>query len=278
MIARWLTRFSCLLFLLFTGGLHAQSKEPLTIGVIPYLTPNVLMSLFQPLREHLEKELGRPAELYTSPDVRTFAKRTLRPDFDLIITAAHQARLAQVEAGYYPVARFTGPLHAAMVVGTSSPAKELKELRGKTIAITDRSILVNIAMATTLNSLGITDKDIKYLPVNSQNSGLLAVARGDADAAVIAHFTLDQSPEEQRKAVRVLYKSDVLPNVTLLVKPTLPADERTAIQRALLALPNQPAGAIFLEKSRFQGLQATDEASMKRLDAYLPETRHQLGL
>ena len=36
-------------------GIQAQ-QETLRVGVIPYLTPNVLIALFQPLRLQLEKE------------------------------------------------------------------------------------------------------------------------------------------------------------------------------------------------------------------------------
>ena len=260
------------------AGAPVAQQETLRVGVIPYLTPNVLIALFQPLRLQLEKDTGQPVALFTAPDVRSFARRTLKPDFDLIITAAHQARLAQVEGGYLPVARFTGPLHATMVVGKDSTVQRLGELRGKRIAVTDRSILVNIAMSKIFADQGISEKDVQYIPVNSQNSAILAVARGEAEAAVIAHFTLDQSPQDQRNAVRSIFRSDVLPNVTLLASPRLPASQRALISKSLLALPGTPEGSDFLEKSRFQGIQATDEAFMKRLDAYLPEPRKQLGL
>jgi phosphonate transport system substrate-binding protein len=252
--------------------------EPLRIGIIPYLTPNVLMALFQPLRQQLEKDLEQPVELFTAPDVPTFARRTLNPDFDLLITAAHQARLAQLEGGYLPVVRFTGPLYATLIVGKDSPLKRLTDLKGKRIAITDRSILVNIAATKLLADQGITDKDIRYLPVNSQNTAILTVARGDADAAVIAHFALDQSPREQREAVRSLYRSPELPNVTVLLSPKLDPGLRAQIRKSLLALPNTPEGATFLEKSRFLGIQPVADDFMKMLDPYLPETRKQLGL
>ena len=260
------------------AGAPVAQQETLRVGVIPYLPPNVLIALFQPLRLQLEKDTGQPVALFTAPDVRSFARRTLKPDFDLIITAAHQARLAQVEGGYLPVARFTGPLHATMVVGKDSTVQRLGELRGKRIAVTDRSILVNIAMSRIFADQGLSEKDVQYVPVNSQNSAILAVARGEAEAAVIAHFTLDQSPQDQRNAVRSIFRSDVLPNVTLLASPRLPASQRALISKSLLAVPGTPEGSDFLEKSRFQGIQATDEAFMKRLDAYLPETRKQLGL
>lgn len=259
-------------------GTVGAAPEPLRVGIIPYLTPNVLMALFQPLRQHLEHDLERPVELYTAADVPTFAQRTLKTDFDIVVTAAHQARLAQLEGGYLPTARFTGPLHADVVVARNSPLQRLAELKGRRIAVTDRSILVNIAMARIFAGQGIGERDLVYVPVNSQNTGILTVARGEADAAIIAHFALDQSPPEQRQAVRSLFRSPELPNVTLLTSPRLEPALRERIRASLLGLPNTADGAAFLEKSRFQSIRATDEAFMKKLDAYLPETRKQLGL
>ncbi len=270
-----------LLALVIACGLNARSMaqaETIRIGIIPYLTPGVLMSLFQPLRLQLQKDLGQPVELFTAPDVRSFARRTLKPDFDIVITAAHQARLAQLESGYHPLAHFTGPLHAAVIVSRNSPLKQLEDLRGKRIAMTDRSILVNIVMTKIFTDLGLGEKDFDFQPANSQNTALISVAHGDSDAAIIAHFALDQSPEEQRNAVRMIYRSPTLPNVTLLASPKLPAALRERIRNSLLALPSTTDGAEFLEKSRFHGIQATDEKFMKSLDPYLKETRKQLGL
>ena len=274
----WRSCWLALLLCFGLNGLATAQPEPLRVGIIPYLTPNVLMNLFQPLRLHLEKNLGRPVELYTAPDVRSFARRTLKPDFDIIITAAHQARLAQLEGGYLPLARFSGPLHAAVVVSRKSPLNHLKDLRGRRIAITDRSILVNIAMTKVFSDQGLSDKDFDYAPANSQNTAIISVAHGESDAAIIAHFTLNQSPEDQRKAVRVIYRSEVLPNVTLLASSKLDDSMRDQIRASLLSLPRTGDGAEFLEKSRFGGILEANESFMKTLDPYLKETRKQLGL
>lgn len=256
----------------------AAAGEALSVGIIPYLTPNVLMKLFQPVRHQLEKELGQTVELYSMPDVRSFVRRTLTPDYDFVITAAHQARLAQLDGGYLPLARFTGPLHATLVVAADSPINQPGELRGKRIAVTDRSILVNIAMIELLASRGIREADVQFTAVNSQNAAIFTVARGDADAAIIAHFTLDQSPEEQRRAVRSILRSPALPNVVVLASPRLDVTMRERAQRALLNLGQDEEGRNFLEHSRFGGVARTDESFMKSVDPYLRETRRHLGL
>lgn len=264
------------LFLLLAVPARAQ-PEPLTVGIVPYLTPNVLIGLFQPLRRHLENELGRPVELYTAPDVRSFVRRTLKPDFDLVVTAAHFARLAQIEAGYRPLVRFSGPLHATVIVAKDSSVRELKDLRGRRIAVTDRALLVNISAFKALAEAGIGEKDISPVSVNTQNTATLKVAGGDADAAIIAHFALNQVPPEQRSGIRPLFRSDALPNVTLLAKPTLAAPEIDRLRRTLLRLESTPEGARFLQQSGFQGIEAADEAYAGKLDAFLPETRRQLA-
>ncbi len=250
----------------------------MSIGIVPYLTTNVLMTLFKPLRRHLEQDIGRSFDLYTSPDVRTFVSRTRKPDFDLVITAAHMSRLAQQDGGYQPLVRFNGPLRAAIVTGLNAgKINRLEDLRGKSIAITDRSILVNIAMLKILSDIGISDTDVKFVPVNSQNAGILAVARGDADAAIIAHFTLDQIPPEQRDGVRVIYTSTDLPNVMILAKKGMRPELADQLRNSLLHLPDTAGGKEFLQKSRFIGVQAVDEVFMKSLDPLMPETRKQLN-
>ncbi len=274
---QWLASLLTACWLCLGGLAHAQTM-PLRIGVIPYLTPSILISLFQPLRQQLEKDLGQPVQLFTAPDVRTFARRTLKPDFDIVITAPHQARLAQLEGGYLPAVRFTGPLHAAVVVPVNSPIRTLEELKGRKIAMTDRSILVNIALLKLLADQGIGERDLQLFAVNSQNTGILSVARNESDAAVIAHFALDQSPPEQRQSVRSIFQSDPLPNVTILLSPRLDEQTRKRIQQSLLALPKTVDGARFLEQSRFLGIQVADESFMKTLDPYQSETRKQLGL
>jgi len=267
--------------LLATGtllGSRAWAQEVMSIGIVPYLTPNVLMTLFKPLRTHLEQDIGRSFDLYTSPDVRTFVSRIRKPDFDLIVTSAHTSRLAQQEGGYQPLVRFNGPLRAAVVAGRdASQINRLEDLRGKRIAITDRSILVNIAMLRTLSDIGLSEKDMQLVPVNSQNTGILAVARGDADAAIIAHFTLDQIPPEQRDGVRVIHTSAELPNVMILAKKGMKPELVERLRNSLLHLPDTPGGKEFLQKSRFIGIQAVDEALMKTLDPLMPETRKQLN-
>lgn len=262
--------------LLARAGLAAQ-ESPIRVAVVPYLTTSVLLKLFEPIRAHLEQELRQPVELYTAPDIRTHVKRIVRPEFDAVVTAAHMGRLAQLEAGYQPVAGFESPLKGIFAVHKDSPIRELRDLKGKTIAVNDRLVLVSIVALQDLQRAGIKPDDMRIVSSVTQNSSLLSVARGDVDAAITAIFTLNQIPEAQRQDIRTIHTTERLPNVMFLAHRRMPDATRQAMRQALLGFGGTPAGERFFASSGFSGIVPLDEAYMKTIDVYLPETRRILG-
>ncbi len=255
----------------------ASDRPALRVAVVPYLTTSVLLKLFEPIRAHLEGELKRPIELYTAPDIRTHVRRIQKPDFDAIITAAHMGRLAQLDAGYLPVAGFESPLKGVVTVHKDSPIRNLRELEGKTVAVNDRLVLVSIVTLQDLQRAGVRTGDLRIVSSITQNSSLLSVARGDVDAAITAIFTLNQIPEAQRQDIRTIYTTDRLPNVMFLANPRLPANERDAMRRALTGFGRTPAGEQFFSTSGYNGIVPLDDAYMKTIDIYIPETRRILA-
>ncbi len=255
----------------------ADEARPMRIAVVPYLTPGVLLKLFEPIRSHLEKELKRPVELYTAPDIRTHVKRIIKPEFDAVITAAHMGRLAQLEAGYVPVAGFESPLRGIVTVHKDSAIRDVRDLRGKTVAVNDRLVLVSIVTLQDLQRAGLKPGDLNIVSSITQNSSLLSVARGDVDAAITAIFTLNQIPEAQRQDIRTIYTTDRLPNVMFLASYRLTAGERERMQQALTGFGKTPAGEQFFATSGYNGIVPLSDAYMKTIDIYLPETRRILA-
>lgn len=255
----------------------ASDRTALRVAVVPYLTTSVLLKLFEPIRAHLEGELKRPVELYTAPDIRTHVRRIQKPDFDAVITAAHMGRLAQLDAGYLPVAGFESPLKGIIAVHKNSPIKDIADLKGKTLSVNDRLLLVSIVTLQDLRNLGLRFEDIRFVSSVTQNSSLLSVAHGDVDAAITAIFTLNQIPETQRQDIRTIYTTERLPNVMFLANPRLPATERDAMRRALTGFGGTPAGEQFFSTSGYNGIVPLDDAYMKTIDIYIPETRRILA-
>lgn len=264
------------LFLAKAAG-AAEPADPLRVAVVPYLTPSVLLKLFEPIRNHLEQAMQRPVELYTAPDIRSHVKRILRPDFDAVITAAHMGRLSQLEGGYVPLAGFESPLKGIVAVRKDSPITDIKDLKGRTLAVNDRLVLVSIVTLQDLQQRGAKLGELNLVSALTQNSALLSVARGDVDAAITAAFTLNQIPEAQRQDIRTIYTTGRLPNVMFLASPKLSAGERGRMQQALLDFGRATAGEQFFASSGFSGIVPLSDSYMKTIDVYLPETRRILA-
>lgn len=262
---------------MFSPPVAGQQPSALRIAVVPYLTPSVLLALFQPIRNHLERELKQPVELYTAPDIRTHVKRIQRPEYDAVITSAHFSRLAQLDGGYIPVAGFDSPLKAIVSVNKDSAIQSLEDLKGRTIAVNDRLVLVSIVALQDIQARGVKPEEMRLAPAVTQNSSLLSVASGDVDAAITAQFTLNQIPEQQRQGIRTIYTTDTLPNVKFLAGYRLSRDLRDRMQAALLAFGDTPDGARFFANSGFTAIGRVSETQMKLLDRYIPETRRLLA-
>ena len=266
-----------LTFCFATPAGASNEAPPLRVAVVPYLTTNVLLKLFEPLRSHLAQEMQRPVELYTAPDIRTHVKRIIKPDFDAVITAAHMGRLAQLEAGYQPVAGFESPLKGIVAVHKNSNIRDIQDLKGRSVAVNDHLVLVSIVTLKDLQKQGVKLDDMQIVPAVTQNSSLLSVARGDVDAAITAIFTLNQIPEGQQQDIRTIYTTDRLPNVMFLANKRLPDAQREAMRKALLGFGKSPGGEHFFATSGFNGIVPLTEAYMKTIDVYIAETRRILA-
>ncbi|WP_189357330.1 phosphate/phosphite/phosphonate ABC transporter substrate-binding protein [Undibacterium squillarum] len=271
---RWLATSAGLI----SGLAFAGQRAPLVVGVIPYLSPSVLLSLFAPVRDHLQTVLARPVVLYTATDVPTYIQRCLKDEYDLQLSSAHFTRLVQRRTASVPLARFSHDLFGMVYVNGKSSVQKLNDLSGLRLAVTDRTILVNLEIFRTLRKHKIVESDLQLRMSANQNSALLAVSHGEADAAITAHFALDQMPESQRGDFRSIFQSSALPNVHLAASPRLSGTERQQIQQAMLSLPEQAGGQLFLQRSRYGGVVPADEAVLKSMDVYLSDTLHFLGM
>jgi phosphonate transport system substrate-binding protein len=254
------------------------APSSLEIGVFPYLSTRTVLTIHQPLRQYLEKAYGRPVQLYTAPDFKTFVERTQRGDYDIVVTAPHFARLAQTGAGYTPLAMYTRELRGLVVVAKESPYKDIGELRGKTVAIPNRLAIVTSMSLQLLHDRGLEPgSDFKLLAAASHNSGVLSVQRGESQAAIVSVTALQQMPDELKDSMRVLATTDQVPHVMYLAHPRLGAAETERIRTALLHFAESPEGRAFLQANGFEGIRPVDDADLKRMDPYVKELRQMLG-
>ena len=157
-------------------------QAPLEIGLVPNLTTRTLLTSFEPMRAYLEHQLHQSVRLSTAPNFREFYARTLRGEFDLVITPAHFAWLAHREAGYIPVLTYVVPLSGLLIVSQESAIHRTTELHNKRIGIVDPFAIVSMQGLQTLREQGLRPGvNFSLQTIAPHDAVALAVINGDLD-------------------------------------------------------------------------------------------------
>lgn len=270
----WL--FICLLTIL---PLRVVAQEaPLVIGILPTLSPRVLIGNYQPFRLYLERTLKRPVELVTATNFSAFHQSTMSGKYDLVVTAAHLARLAQTEGRLLPLATYQSVNRAVLMTSLSQPLKSVNELKGKTIATLDRSALIVSQTLLWLQNQNLqADKDFKLLETLSHNSAAYSVLSGESALAIVSPAGLKQMPGELQSGLVTFTTLPPLPALMWLANPRI-ENEVPRLKSVLLAFSAQSAeGKEFFEKTGYMSMREIGHDEMKTLDPYLPYLKQHLG-
>ncbi len=115
-----------LLFMLPVCNLSASDQ--LIFGFLPYHSPSKLIGLHKPLIKFLNEDLIETVTMISAPNFKAFRKRTRDGHYDLIFTAPHMARLAEIEVGYKRVVMSTHMGRPMFLTLTASGINNLLDL------------------------------------------------------------------------------------------------------------------------------------------------------
>ncbi|MEW5770993.1 MAG: PhnD/SsuA/transferrin family substrate-binding protein [Pseudomonadota bacterium] len=248
------------------------------VGVPPIHSMRTLAERFAPLRADLEARLGQPVLLESAASFADYHARTLAGDFDLAITPAHLARLAQKERGFQPLAQFHPDHEALLVYHARRPLADLQPLRGQRLAVIDRLAVTVMASLDYLERRGLAaDRDFRVVEYRNHAGVARALEAGIAVAGVTSSQGLQQTPESVRAQIKVHARLAGIPAFIVMAKPGVTHAEAARLQGMLLDFARGQSGRTFLRGVAYDSLTAADESSLKRVDAYLKETRGRLA-
>lgn len=269
-----------LLWLPVASAVAQTTHKPLMIGVFPYLSANVVIKKFLPLRDYLEKQLGQPVQLYTAPDFETFTRRMLNSEYDIAIAAPHLARLAQTRAGYRPLLKHQQRWRSIIVVSTDSTINSPAGLRGKTLATPDSLALVTMEGKQWLRQHGLQPgTDVALHQAASHNNAVYLVRSGRAAAAITEENILGQMPDALKNSVRVFARLEPMTNIIYLATSRLDKATVKRIESLLTRFGEiSTSDRRFYKPTGFEGLVPVTEAEMKSMDTYAREAGQLLRL
>lgn len=275
-------RFVGILLLCVAAAAGAQAPQPaqapLSLGVLPNVSARVNLATYQPVREHLEKELGRSVEIGTAVDFRAYTERAIKGDFQWAVMPPNIGRMLQADAGWIPVLIYEPGVPAVLVAGAGNPSDGVDQLRGKALALANPQSLVALRGLQWLAEQGVqSGRDFQLrLAANDDSLGFL-IASGEAPLAMMSMGEFRSKPEAVRAKLRLVREFARLPGFLVMMNPALPAAEAERLRKAMVDFPRSEKAPEFFRLSGFSGMRPVSEAELRPLDAFLEQTRAGLG-
>lgn len=247
------------------------AEKPIKIGLIPYLSPEFLMTRYAPFFNHIREQLDRPVAVATAPNFATYVKRAHNKTYDLYATPPHFAALAEVKYGFKRIAKLSRKLDGAIVVHVDSPYTDINQLKGKIIATPDRLAIITILGELALQEHGIDPtKDVSFKNMITHNTALLEVIEKRTDAAVVSSAVYESMNPVQKKQLRLIFTTAHVPHMMILSSPNLNDETYENLKKAVLSFSANGAGKAFFKESGYIDMEAITEADMAKMKAMLP--------
>ena len=253
----------------------SQVDGTLEIGVLPNISARVLLAQYQPLREYLARELKRPVQVSTAPSWNVFHQRTLALEYDVVVTAANLARVAQLDRRYVPLLSYQPAIKGMVVSANAKPIKSIAELKGQTLALSNPQSLVTLRGMQWLAENGLQrDRDFQTINTPTDDSVGSVVVRGDAVAAMLSGGEYRAIPESVKAQLQILTSFAEVAGFVVMASPKLPAADARAVKEQLQNFAaGSEEGKAFFASTGFTGMREPTPGLMESMDPFVEPTR-----
>ena len=236
---------ACVMVAGLTTGTSAFARD-IVMGLIPAENNEEMVAKFEPMRAHLEKKLGQKVKVFTATDYTGVIEAMKKKRVDIAWFGPLSYYLAEQEAGAEAFAvgvneSGKSTYRSIFVVPGDSPAKSLKDLKGKSVAFVDPASTSGGLMPTYMvkKETGMMPEQFfgKFTYAGSHDAAELAVKNKTVDAAADNDITYPKMLAKgliTKESNRVLLESTDLPGSPLVYRGDLPADLKKKIQDAIV--------------------------------------------
>ena len=253
----------------------AAPPRVLRFGAVGVYSPRIMYLKYQPLVDYLSAATGSPWELVISPSFQRLTEDVCSGTTALGAFSPFAYVRAHEACGALPVVKLTtggSPTYRSLiVVRIDSDVRTLRNLAGRRFAfggsMSTASQLVPRAMLEAAGLRLGTDLDCRNY--SRYEGAVRAVLLGEADACGVRDIVARRYVGH---ALRVLARSEEIPNHALVVSPASPPALREELLRVLVSLPRREAQAAAAIRGwdeelagGFAGASDEDYASIRRL-------------
>ncbi len=251
-------------------SLIAEPGQPLRLGIMPFNSTLNLIKTHQPLRHHLERELGQEIDIYTAANYVAFQQDSMDGAFDLLITGPHFGVMC-LEAGYSPLVRYDTSLQPVFVLRKNSKIQTVDDFKGKRIGLPSKLSVSAIGGLGWLHEQGlVAGRDFLVLEEPTHGAAISAVVVGDIDAALTTYTPLKQIPADISEHIKVMPTDIKMPHLMTLAHERLGKEKIQRLQKALMSFSATQEGDAFFRSTGYHGYIPVDEESIRKLQPYIP--------
>lgn len=224
----------------------SAQNRPLVMGLIPAENNEEMVRKFEPMRAYLEKKVGRPVKVFTATDYAGVIEAMKKDRVDIAWFGPLSYVLAEREAGAEAFAvgvrkNGSSTYRSIFVVPGNSPAKSLKDLKGKNVAFVDPASTSGALVPTYMikQASGQMPQQFfgKLIYAGSHDAAELAVKNKTVDAAADNDITYEKMLSQgqiTKQSNRILATSDPLPGSPLSYRKNLDAATKQKVRAAIL--------------------------------------------
>lgn len=246
---------------LFLGVLgHGPSlAEILSVGIPPQQSPVEVVKRWTPILLYLERKTGLILELKTAKDIPTHLQQIMDGLYDIAYLNPNSYIVANKVKGYQAFAQERdGKAYSVIVARKNGPITQLTDLNERTMAFPSPSAV----MATILPLKHLEEQKIavRNQYVVSLDSVYRSIAKGLFLAGGGESRTFSSLDPEIRDQLVVLWQSQELPPFPFIAHPRVPTATLNTLQKAMVAMSQDPEGQALLKVVNIKGLEKSTDA------------------
>ena len=223
-----------------TGASPGPAEGPLRLGVVGFYNPRLMYLKYQALVDYLSEATGVEWELVIGSSYQETVEGLCAGELDLAYLGPFTYVQAHVRCGAVPVVRLrTGgrpTYRSLMLVRTDSPFEKVADLAGRRFGFgSPLSTSSHLAPRAILMEAGLVPgRDVECRYYRHHEQAARAVLLGEVEACGVRDIV---GEKYVGRGLRILARSDPLPNFPLVVGPADDGSVRAMILEALLHVP-----------------------------------------
>ena len=223
----------------------------------------------------MQRRLSRGVQISTAPSWSVFHQRTMALEYDLVVTASHLARVAQLERGYAPLVTYDPPIKGLIAFAKSRPIANIGDIKGQTLVLSNPKSLVTLRGFQWLEEMGLKrSRDYKTIHTPTDDSVGNVVLHQDAVAAMLSGGEYRAIPNAIKEQLQVMTTFAEVPGFVVLANPRLSPELVQSVKQEWLNFSNgSPEGQAFFASTGFTAIRELPPGLMASMDPYVTATK-----